>query len=217
METTRDSARNQRLRQARIERNWRQRELAEQLGTTVQTVKRWERGSQQPSMYFRAKLLTLFGKSVEELGLDEKDPSLPQTEENVPETEQIGTFSAEAEGIWMVPYARNPHFTGRDDLLEHLVQELSLEPPGNVTAPRRAILSQPQAITGLGGIGKTQIAVEYAYQAQGQDRYTHTFWINAASEDAMLTSFQMLAEHLPSFAEKDEHDQHKLIAAVLRW
>lgn len=117
----------------------------------------------------------------------------------------------------MVPYARNPHFTGRDDLLEQLAQEFSLEPSRDETPTRRAILSQPQAVKGLGGIGKTQIAVEYAYRARSQERYTHTFWINAASEEAILTSFQTLAEQLPSFAERDEQDQHKLIAAVLRW
>jgi len=68
---------NNLLRQERIRRNWRQRDLAEQLGTTVLTIKRWERGSQQPSLYFRAKLCVLFGKSVEELGLiDVMTPSI---------------------------------------------------------------------------------------------------------------------------------------------
>lgn len=61
--------RNNRLRQERHRLNWRQLDLAEQLGTTVVTVKRWERGIQQPSAYFRMKLCTLFGKSAEELGL----------------------------------------------------------------------------------------------------------------------------------------------------
>jgi len=58
-----------RIRQERIRRNWRQQDLADQLGTTVVTIQRWERGSQQPSVYFRLKLCELFGKSAEELGL----------------------------------------------------------------------------------------------------------------------------------------------------
>lgn len=57
-----------RLRQARIERNWRQHEVAERLGASVLTVQRWERGSHLPSAYFRVKLCALFGKSAEELG-----------------------------------------------------------------------------------------------------------------------------------------------------
>ncbi|HET8841138.1 MAG TPA: helix-turn-helix domain-containing protein, partial [Ktedonobacteraceae bacterium] len=215
MDTIGNSARNQRLRQARIERNWRQHELAEQLGTTVQTVKRWERGSQLPSIYFRTKLIALFGKSAEELGLSEENSSLPVS--SASETEQASVSATDPGGIWMVPYARNPHFTGRDDLLLQLMQEFTREPANDATAPRRAILSQPQAVKGLGGIGKTQIAVEYAYRAWEQDRYIHTFWINAASQEAIIASFQALAALLPGFADKDEQDQHKLSGAILRW
>ena len=217
METSNNTQRNDLLRQARIERDWRQRDLAEQLGTTVVTVKRWERGYQQPSPYFRVKLCSLFGKRAEELGLVEGELSVPMMEEDVSETEQVSVSPTEPRALWMVPYVRNPHFTGRDELLEQLAQDLSLEKPGDATTTRRAILSQPQAVKGLGGIGKTQIAVEYAYQAREQDRYTHTFWINAASQEAILASFQTLAEQLPNFAGKDEQDQRKLSAAVLRW
>jgi len=198
------SQKNQLLRQARIERNWRQEDLAEQLDTSPSTVKRWENGRQQPSAYFRNKLCILFGKSAEALGLLPDEPSL-----TLPSDEHTG--------LWMVPYVRNLHFTGRDDLLAQLTGQLSLEHPAETPRARRAILSQPQAIKGLGGIGKTQIALEYAYRSRQQGRYTHTFWINAANEEAILTSFQALAEQLPSFAARDEKDQRKLIAAILRW
>lgn len=60
---------NDRIRQERIRRNWRQQDLADQLGTTIVTIQRWERGAQQPSVYFRVKLCALFDKSAEELGL----------------------------------------------------------------------------------------------------------------------------------------------------
>lgn len=217
MKPSKDTQGNDLLRQARIGRNWRQRDLAEQLDTTTVTIKRWERGYQQPSSYFRVKLCVLFGKNAEELGLDEGDPSAFMTEEKVLESEQISRSPTEPDAMWMMPYLRNPHFSGRDDLLDHLAQEFSLEQPGDARTTRRAILSQAQAVKGLGGIGKTQIAVEYAYRAREQDRYTHTFWINAASQEAIIASFQTLAEHLPNFAGKDEQDQRKLIAAVLRW
>jgi tetratricopeptide (TPR) repeat protein len=214
METSHSLRANKHLRRERIGRDWRQRDLAEQLGTTVDTVKRWERGSQQPGPYFRVKLCALFGKSAAELGLlpDEQ----PLTKEEVSSTEQASLSPADSLALWTVPYRRNPHFTGRDELLEHLARQLSCEKQSAATL-RRAILSQAQAVKGLGGIGKTQIALEYAYRSREQDRYTHILWLNAASEEAILTSFQMLAERLPNFVDKAQKDQRQLIAAILHW
>ncbi|HET8843187.1 MAG TPA: tetratricopeptide repeat protein, partial [Ktedonobacteraceae bacterium] len=198
------SQKNQHLRRERLLRNWRQNDLAEQLGITSETVKRWENGRQQPSAYFRAKLCVLFGKNAVDLGLlPDESPLIPSTGEHA--------------GLWTVPYQRNPHFTGREDLLEQLAQALSLEMSGDAMTTRQAALSQPQAVRGLGGIGKTQIALEYAYRAREQKRYTHFLWINAASEEAIITSFQTAAERLPNFPARDEKDQHKLIMAILRW
>ena len=60
---------------------------------------------------------------------------------------------------WTVPYGRNPYFTGRDQVLTTLYRQLHEE--------QTAAISQTQAISGLGGIGKTQTAVEYAYRLKG--------------------------------------------------
>jgi tetratricopeptide (TPR) repeat protein/nucleoside phosphorylase len=119
--------------------------------------------------------------------------------------------------IWNVPYRRNSYFTGRDELLDRLAQQLFPEPQEHLTITRRAALTQSQAIKGLGGIGKTQIAVEYAYRSRDQGHYTHIFWVNAAAEETVITSFMEIAELLPSFPEKDETDQHKLVEAIKRW
>src|SRR6266568_9648597 len=53
--------------------------------------------------------------------------------------------------IWNVPYQRNPLFTGREEVLNQLYKALR--------AGKTAALAQSQAISGLGGIGKTQTAV----------------------------------------------------------
>src|SRR3954451_12937234 len=58
--------------------------------------------------------------------------------------------------IWNIPYPRNPFFTGQEAVLTQLANALK--------AGQAAALSQPQAISGLGGIGKTQIALEFAYR-----------------------------------------------------
>jgi len=68
---------------------------------------------------------------------------------------------------WTVTYRRNPDFTGREDLLESLRSELCSGSPAAVT----------QAIVGLGGVGKTQLAIEYAYRHAGQ--YEAVLWVGA--------------------------------------
>lgn len=136
------------LRQARVARNWRQRDLAEQLGTTVASVKRWERGSHQPSAYYRVKLCALFGKSAEELGFV-KANLLPQpaVEREFPTREKTSFSSKDVLAVWTVPYSRNPHFIGRNDLLDQLTERLSSGEGCDHQSIGRALLTQPQALT----------------------------------------------------------------------
>jgi predicted ATPase/DNA-binding CsgD family transcriptional regulator/transcriptional regulator with XRE-family HTH domain len=60
---------NERLKHARYQLGLTQAELAEKVGTTFETVSRWERGIKVPGAYYRRKLCDVFGKTAEELGL----------------------------------------------------------------------------------------------------------------------------------------------------
>ena len=51
--------------------------------------------------------------------------------------------------------SRNPNFTGRNDLLLTVRSQLSEEHMAAIV---------PIAIRGLGGVGKTQVALEYVYR-----------------------------------------------------
>ena len=76
------------------------------------------------------------------------------TAESLEKTKPL-TSSQYLDAKFNVPYRRNSFFTGREEVLSQLRDELK---SSNAVA-----LSQPMAICGLGGIGKTQTAIEYAY------------------------------------------------------
>jgi predicted ATPase/transcriptional regulator with XRE-family HTH domain len=65
------------LKSARYKLGWTQAELAEKVGTTFETVSRWERGIKTPSAFFRRKLCDVLGKTAEELGLLADPSAIP--------------------------------------------------------------------------------------------------------------------------------------------
>ncbi len=108
--------------------------------------------------------------------------------------------------IWNVPYRRNPFFTGREDVLQQLHEYFA--------QATTAALTQPPAITGLGGIGKTQVAVEYAYRYK--EAYHSVLWVNATSRETLIEGFVTIARLL-SLPAKDEQDQSIIVVAVQQW
>ncbi|MBV9849169.1 MAG: toll/interleukin-1 receptor domain-containing protein [Armatimonadetes bacterium] len=114
--------------------------------------------------------------------------------------------STAAGGLWNVPYARNPFFTGREDALAQLEQAL---------APARPVaLTQPVGVTGLGGLGKTQTAVEYAYRHR--DQYRHVLWVRAETETGLREGYVEIARLL-KLQEAQEADQSLAVNAVRNW
>jgi tetratricopeptide (TPR) repeat protein len=111
-----------------------------------------------------------------------------------------------ARTLWNIPYQRNPFFTGREDVLTRLDRALHTE--------QRVALSQPQGITGLGGIGKTQTVVEYAYRHR--EEYDVVLWARADSVAALISSMIELAQIL-ELPERKGQDQEIIVQAVLRW
>ncbi|MAS94053.1 MAG: hypothetical protein CMO55_12730 [Verrucomicrobiales bacterium] len=73
-----------------------------------------------------------------------------------------------------------------------------------------------QAITGLGGIGKTRLALEYAYLYA--DEYTATFLLSGDGESTLITSLTELTSPLYLDLEAVHHrDTETRLAAVLHW
>ncbi|MBD1917716.1 MULTISPECIES: FxSxx-COOH system tetratricopeptide repeat protein [Cyanophyceae] len=107
---------------------------------------------------------------------------------------------------WMVPYGRNPYFTGRNEVLTTLYQQLH--------EGRTAAISQTQAISGLGGIGKTQTAVEYAYRYR--DDYRYVFWVHADTALDLTNSYVAIAQTL-DLPLKNAENQDETVQSVRVW
>ena len=86
--------------------------------------------------------------------------------------------------VWNITEERNPYFTGRDELLDKLHQAL--------TEGKTAALTQ--AIKGLGGVGKTQLALEYAYRYASE--YDGVWWVHAEEPTTSAHDYAELAPHL---------------------
>ena len=108
--------------------------------------------------------------------------------------------------IFNIPYSRNPFFTGRSSVLNSLHKTLNKKRP---TTPL-----QSQAICGLGGVGKTQTAIEYAYRYC--DKYKAILWIKADSHLALSAGFLEIARLL-GLQEKDAESHEDIIRAVKLW
>ena len=78
----------------------------------------------------------------------------------------------------------------------------------------RSALTQPASVHGLGGVGKTLLAVEYAYRHA--DDYDAVFWLAAENPAALASAFADLAGTL-GLPEASERDQSLRTAAVRRW
>ncbi len=106
--------------------------------------------------------------------------------------------------ICNIPHSRNHLFTGRDEILTGLHDAFQSNSSTTLI----------QAITGLGGVGKTQIAIEYFYRYQKD--YAQIFWINCSNFSTISNDIAKCIEALNMF-EHREQDQTLLINAFKDW
>lgn len=151
--------------------------------------------------------IDLFGQNNEEMaeklllnGVDTE--GIPRNRSSYP-----GTVRARFPGSLPynnLPYIRNSYFTGRDQILK----EIFLKFESGHT------ISLTQVLSGLGGLGKTQTALEYAYRYANQ--YDWIWWISAETESTVLVEYKNFAVGT-KLLSKDETDRKMIIETVLNW
>jgi tetratricopeptide (TPR) repeat protein/transcriptional regulator with XRE-family HTH domain len=177
---------NDRLKRAREARNLTQAEVADAVGTSSFTVSRWEIGMQRPQAFFRDRLCKFFGSTAAELGLFPGPPPLQAAPARGPAEPASAPAAAEPAETppsllpdpgslppgSRMPRSRNALFVGRTGDLQRLAGALI---GGPAAAPGRAV-----AITGMGGLGKTQLAIEFVHR-YGSCFPGGVFWLSFAS------------------------------------
>jgi hypothetical protein len=98
-------------------------------------------------------------------------------------------------------------FVGRETELQEM--ENILQP--NSKSPDRRVL----ILGGMGGIGKTQLAINYA--KQHRDSYSSIFWLNATSEATLNGSLRVVANRILLPAAVGKLDDDQLRIEVLNW
>jgi tetratricopeptide (TPR) repeat protein len=151
-----------------------------------------------------ARNALLAGVNRERAKPTERPPFPSQMQHEV--VSQKPRFPSVLPPFWNVTIERNGFFTGRETVLDELYQALQ---NSNVTA-----INQPQALSGLGGVGKTQTVVEYAYRYSHE--YDAVFWVKAETESALVSGFVEIARLL-NLPLKDAQDENETVQAVRRW
>ncbi|MCJ1379890.1 hypothetical protein MMC17_002993 [Xylographa soralifera] len=115
---------------------------------------------------------------------------------------EFGTIEGDTSTI---PYSQNPFFVGRQDIFQKIDEIFKLE------------LNRQLAIYGLGGVGKTEILLQYAYRYRQRAQIRPVFWVSAISSSRFRDTYRGIAEKLKLVnGDKDrEMDVLQLVKTAL--
>jgi len=116
-------------------------------------------------------------------------------EQSKPVLKQRRVFAQRFEQL---PFPPNPYFTGREKVLREMLETLHFH---------RAV-----AVSGVGGVGKTQTAMQFAYQHQHE--YQAILWCQADSADNLTLSMAGLASVLELPLQQKQAENLK---SVMQW
>ncbi|KAE8418203.1 hypothetical protein BDV36DRAFT_295425 [Aspergillus pseudocaelatus] len=112
---------------------------------------------------------------------------------------------------WMIPFDRNLQFVGRQNEIAELEKLIfERQGPGKI------------AISGLGGVGKTHVALELAYRVRERDPECSVFWIPCTSpeiiEQTYMNIIQMLGmQDVKSAEAKEQVKDYLSHKSALKW
>jgi len=101
-------------------------------------------------------------------------------------------------------------FKGRGDELKKI--------EANLTNNDAMAITQVQAIYGLGGVGKSRLAVEYAWDALNKKKYSTVLFVRADDPETLHSNIASLTDtKILNLPEKAATQEEKKVNAVFRW
>ncbi|KAJ4165851.1 hypothetical protein LMH87_007463 [Akanthomyces muscarius] len=109
---------------------------------------------------------------------------------------------------FMVPFGRNKEFVGRDSIFERLLATIA--PSADQDDCQRV------ALEGLGGVGKTQIALEAVFRLRNDHPDCSVFWVPALDAASFESAYRDIGRQLRiKGIEKDDADVGSLVKTAL--
>ncbi|KAF1969172.1 TPR-like protein [Bimuria novae-zelandiae CBS 107.79] len=102
----------------------------------------------------------------------------------------------------VIPFTRDGDFVERGAILDQIQQKCAV--PGSRTA-----------LVGLGGVGKSQLAIEYAYRTCDQSPETWAFWVYSSNAARFEQSYRDIADSVKIFGRRDP--QANIFKLVHNW
>lgn len=142
---------------------------------------------------FGGPLLKLVRELGEAAARDEAQPASPTTKAEAKETIQVADYDPRHPPFFVPFRQKGKQVIGREAALQSVRDQL--------TSGKRTAIGQTASFLGLGGLGKTQLAVEYAYSFR--DSYPNgVIWLTADQDiDAQLTELSEKARWVSPFSE----------------
>lgn len=147
---------------------------------TFQSVQRLDEKHGHTNASFTMNPIFNVNVNVDELALTRRRSSaleqLPGYEERMRKGSQLN------QALFTVPFARDANFLGRQSVIDEISKKFETQ--------------RYVSMAGLGGIGKSQIAIEYAYVFREINSDAHVFWVYAGNTARFEQGYQNVARKL---------------------
>lgn len=148
---------------------------------TFQSVQRLdEKGQAQTNASFTMNPIVNVNVNVDEMTAMRRRSSaleqLPRYEEKARKGSQPN------QALFTVPFSRDANFLGRQSVIDEIMKKFETQ--------------RYVSMAGLGGIGKSQIAIEFAYLFRENNPEAHVFWVYAGNTARFEQGYQNIARKL---------------------